>query len=155
SWVNSAAMNAADVNARTPDPPGGAFERDATGGMTGRAMETAVAPFRAKITDRATPAERQAGVKTMTKLIAASGITSVHDPQGSPEDLAAYQDAMYAGELSVRVYCFLNAASIPRMLSAGVHTGLGDDWVRVGAMKLVCDGSISERTAFLADPYVG
>ena len=41
------------------------------------------------------------------------------------------------------------------MLAAGVRTGLGDEWVRVGAMKMTCDGSISERTARLAEPYVG
>jgi predicted amidohydrolase YtcJ len=41
------------------------------------------------------------------------------------------------------------------MIAAGVRTGLGNEWVRVGAMKLVCDGSISERTARLSQPYVG
>ena len=41
------------------------------------------------------------------------------------------------------------------MLAAGVRTGLGDEWVRVGAMKQTCDGSISERTARLSETYVG
>ena len=41
------------------------------------------------------------------------------------------------------------------MIAAGVRTGLGDEWIRVGAMKLVCDGSISERTARLSQPYIG
>jgi hypothetical protein len=41
------------------------------------------------------------------------------------------------------------------MIAAGVRTGLGDDWVRVGGMKATCDGSISERTARLSQPYVG
>src|SRR5438309_6751610 len=41
------------------------------------------------------------------------------------------------------------------MIDAGVRTGLGDEWVRVGAMKMVCDGSISERTARLAHAYEG
>jgi predicted amidohydrolase YtcJ len=40
-------------------------------------------------------------------------------------------------------------------MEAGVRTGFGDEWVRVGAMKLVCDGSISERTARLSVPYEG
>ena len=42
-----------------------------------------------------------------------------------------------------------------KLIEAGVRTGLGDEWVRVGFMKGVCDGSISERTARLRDPYVG
>jgi predicted amidohydrolase YtcJ len=39
--------------------------------------------------------------------------------------------------------------------AAGVRTGLGDEWVRVGAVKMVADGSISERTARMREPYVG
>jgi predicted amidohydrolase YtcJ len=49
----------------------------------------------------------------------------------------------------------INFKHIGEMISAGVRTGLGNEWVRVGAMKLVCDGSISERTARLSQPYVG
>jgi predicted amidohydrolase YtcJ len=41
------------------------------------------------------------------------------------------------------------------MLPSGIHTGLGNEWVRVGAMKMVCDGSISERDARVSQPYIG
>jgi predicted amidohydrolase YtcJ len=41
------------------------------------------------------------------------------------------------------------------MIAAGVRTGMGDEWVRIGAVKLMCDGSISERTARLSEPYAG
>jgi predicted amidohydrolase YtcJ len=41
------------------------------------------------------------------------------------------------------------------MIAAGVRTGLGDEWVRLGAVKLVADGSISERTARMREPYIG
>ena len=88
-------------------------------------------------------------------MMARAGITSVHDAYGRPEDLRAYQDAHEAGELSTRVYCLIGYAALDRMIAAGVRTGLGDEWVRVGAMKLICDGSISERTARLSQPYVG
>src|SRR5207249_7489603 len=74
---------------------------------------------------------------------------------GSPEDLNAYQRAREAGELSVRVYCLIGYMHIDRMIAAGVQTGLGDEWVRVGAMKMTHDGSISERTARMSQPYVG
>jgi predicted amidohydrolase YtcJ len=46
-------------------------------------------------------------------------------------------------------------AHLDRMIASGVRTALGDEWVRVGAMKATCDGSISERTARLSQPYVG
>jgi predicted amidohydrolase YtcJ len=155
SYVNSRAMQIADVNEKTPDPEGGKFERGGDGKLTGRIEERATAAFRSKIRENATRADRREGVKLITKMIVKSGITSVNDPQGSPEDLMAYQDAYEAGELSVRVYAFQSQNYIARMLAAGVRTGLGNDWVRVGAMKMVADGSISERTAWVSEPYVG
>ena len=155
SWVNSKALNVADVNEKTPDPPGGKFERGADGKLTGRAMEKATEPFRKRIPDRATRSERCEGVKLITKMIVKSGITSVSDPAGSPEDLIAYQDAYESGGLSIRVYNFITQPNIKRMLASGARTGLGNDWVRIGAMKLVADGSISERDAYVSEPYVG
>ena len=40
-------------------------------------------------------------------------------------------------------------------MAAGIHTGFGDEWVRIGAVKQYADGSISERTAWLSQPYIG
>ena len=88
-------------------------------------------------------------------MMTRTGITSVHDAYGTPEDLRPYQDARQAGSLSVRVYCLIGSAAIDRMIAAGVRTGLGDEWVRVGTMKMTCDGSISERRARLSQPYIG
>ncbi|HVO96667.1 MAG TPA: amidohydrolase [Bryobacteraceae bacterium] len=155
NYVNSKAMEIADVNESTPDPPGGRFQRGPNGKLTGRIEEQASNRFRAKIPTAATRADRRDGVKLISKMLVKSGITSVDDPQGSTDDLMAYQDAYDAGELSVRVYQFLSSNFVPRMLAAGVKTGLGNEWVRVGAMKMVADGSISERTAWVSEPYVG
>jgi predicted amidohydrolase YtcJ len=155
AYVNSRAFDLADVNEKTPDPQGGKFQRGPDGKLTGRLEENAQGPFRSKIPDSATPAERREGVKLITKMIARAGITSVNDPAGSPEDFAAYQDAYQAGDLSVRVYSFISQPFIGRMLASGARSGLGNEWVRLGAMKMVCDGSISERTARMSQPYTG
>jgi hypothetical protein len=154
-YVNSIALDKADVNEKTPDPAGGRFDRDASGKLTGCAHELATAPFNRKIVTNYTRSDRREGVKIIAKMMARTGITSVHDTGGTPEDLRAYQDARESGDLKVRVYCFIMNRSIAKMIAAGVRTGLGDEWVRVGAMKLVADGSISERTARLSQPYIG
>ena len=154
-YVNSLALEKADINDKTPDPAGGRFDRDAAGKLTGCVRERAKAPIDRKIVTKYTRADRQEGVKIIAKMMARTGITSVHDTGGTPDDLRAYQDAREAGDLKVRVYCFIGNSGIARMIAAGVRTGLGDEWVRVGAMKLVCDGSISERTARLSQPYIG
>ncbi len=154
-YVNSLALEKADINDKTPDPAGGRFDRDAEGKLTGCVRELAKAPVDRKIVTKYTRADRREGVKIIAKMMARTGITSVHDTGGTPDDLRAYQDAREAGDLKVRVYCFIGHAGIGKMIAAGVRTGLGDEWVRVGAMKLVCDGSISERTARLSQPYIG
>ncbi|MEE9231778.1 MAG: amidohydrolase [Acidobacteriota bacterium] len=156
SYVNSQAFKAAGLGEDTSDPRGGKYERDPeTGKLHGRVLETALDSFEEIIPSQFSQADYQEGVKLISKMMAATGVTSVHDAGGSADDLLAYQDARTAGELSVRVYCLIRYADLDRMIDAGVRTGLGDEWVRVGAMKAICDGSISERTALLSKPYVG
>jgi len=155
-YCNSLAFEKAGITDKTPDPPGGKIDHDpATGRLSGRAAESARALFDKVIPNQLTRDDHREGVKLISKMLAKTGITSAHEAQGTPTDLLAYQDAHQAGELLYRAYCFINYRFIDSMIAAGVRTGLGDDWVRVGAMKLVCDGSISERTARLSEPYQG
>jgi predicted amidohydrolase YtcJ len=154
--VNSLAFKLAGVAEQTPDPPGGRFDHDAqTHQLNGRVSEKANAVFEKLIPSNYTRDDYRQAVKIISGMMTRAGVTSVHDAQGSPEDLRAYQDARDAGDLSLRVYCLINSTHFDRMLAAGVRTGLGDEWVRVGALKLTCDGSISERTARLSEPYIG
>jgi len=155
-YCNSLAFQKAGISDKTPDPPGGKIDRDpATGKLSGRAAESARELFNKVIPEKLTRDDHREGVKLISKMLAKTGITSATEAQGTPTDLLAYQDAHEAGELLYRAYCFINYRYIDSMISAGVRTGLGDEWVRVGAMKLVCDGSISERTARLSTPYEG
>ena len=155
AYVNSMAFTRAGVTESTPDPVGGRFERDADGRLSGRAAESAAAMIEEAAARPYTRADRQAGVAEISRRLAAAGITSVTDAGASPDDLRAYQDARDAGALHTRVYCHMRATYLDAMIAVGVRTGLGDEWVKVGAVKCVSDGSISERTARLAEPYIG
>ncbi len=156
SYSNSLAFRKAGIDEKTLDPPGGKIDRDpATGKLSGRVAESANAYFEKAIPHNFTRDDHREGVKLISKMLAKTGITSAHEAQGSPEDLRAYQDARDSGDLLFRAYCLINYRYIDAMIAAGNRTGLGDEWVRVGAMKLVCDGSISERTARLSTPYEG
>lgn len=156
AWVNSAALKFAQVDDKTPDPPGGRYDHDpATGKLTGHLREQAKVGFQLLIPSNFTRDDHREGVKLIAKMMTRTGITSVTDAFGSPEDLRGYQDARDAGDLLLRVYCHIGYQFIDRMLEAGIRTGLGDEWVRVGAQKMLCDGSISERTARLSQPYMG
>jgi predicted amidohydrolase YtcJ len=157
-YVNSLALAKAGITEETPDPQGGKFVHDpATGRLTGRLLERAADIYENTIPAFGTTTrdEDRAAVRLITQMFAQAGVTSSTDAAGSPDDLRAYQDAREAGELSARICCMISYSHIDKMIAAGVRTGLGDDWVRVGGMKQVCDGSISERTARLSEPYVG
>jgi len=156
AYVNSLAFKMAGVSETTPDPAGGRFDRDpSTSRLNGRISENARQVIEKLIPSTYSRDDYREAVKLISRLMSRAGITSVHDAQGSPEDLRAYQDAHAAGDLSLRVYCLIDYPHIDRMIEAGVRTGLGNEWVRVGAMKMTCDGSISERTARLSEAYVG
>jgi hypothetical protein len=156
AYVNSLAYERAGITESTADPVGGRFERDpATGKLNGRAAEAAAQVIGRADTHVYTRADIQAGVAEISRRLAAAGVTSATDAQGTPDDLRGYQDARDAGQLRTRIYCHLNESYLDRMINAGVRTGFGDEWVKVGAVKCLADGSISERTARLSEPYVG
>jgi predicted amidohydrolase YtcJ len=156
AYVNALAYKRAGVSEDIPDPPGGRFDRDPkTGKLNGRISERATEVF-----DKAIPAsysrdDYREAVKLISKMMSRAGITSAHDAWGVHDYLRGYQDAHDAGELSTRIYCLIHYKEVDRMLAAGIRTGFGNEWVRIGGMKMVADGSISERTAWLSQSYVG
>lgn len=155
-YVNCMAMKMAGVTETTPDPQGGMFDRDSsTKKLNGRVKESACDVFDKVIPSAYTRDDLREGVKLISKMMAKAGITSATDAKGSPEDLQAYEDAYEAGDLNIRIYCMIYYTHIDKMIAAGVRTGMGNDWVKIGGMKMTCDGSISERTARLSQPYIG
>lgn len=155
NYCNSLAFKVANVDASTPNPQGGEYEKDSEGKLTGCAKETASDMFDMLVKHDFSREERAEGVKLISQMMAKSGITSVTDAQGTPDDLQAYKDAHESGDLRLRVYCMLDYMYLDQMIAQGIKTGMGDDWVKVGGMKITCDGSISERTARLSQPYAG
>jgi predicted amidohydrolase YtcJ len=154
--VNSAAFKLAGVERTTPDPEGGKFGRDDKGELTGFVAEKALDVIQ-KVgrPPAATPRQRQAGVKLMSELMTAAGLTTVHDVLASKEDFVAYQDALAAGEMGFRVYILARPEFFQSLVAAGIRPGFGDDRLRIGGIKLFCDGSASERTMRMSKPYVG
>ena len=153
SVYNSRAFELAGVTAETPDPPGGKFYREG-GELTGLVAERANGAFSGLIPSTHTDDDRQAGVKLITELMAQAGLTSFHDAGTGASSLRAYKAAYDAGELSCRVYMMLRGP-YNSLRQAGVSTGFGDEWLRVGGVKYGADGSASERTMRMSTPYVG
>jgi predicted amidohydrolase YtcJ len=71
------------------------------------------------------------------------------------DDFIAYQDALAADEMRFRVYVMAVHDLYLHFRQAGLRTGFGDERLRIGGVKLFCDGSASERTMRMSQPYVG
>lgn len=102
-------------------------------------------------------------IRTACALLGSYGITSCQSDdycafQSLPwqEINAAFRELEDAGELTVRVYeqaNFTNLASLAEFVEAGNTTGTGSDTFRIGPLKLLGDGALGARTAYLTEPY--
>jgi len=154
-FVNTLAMKAVGYDRNTPSPPGGLIEKDAAGNLTGKVADDARLSFEKLSAQLATRTDWRDAAMLISKRAAARGITSVCDAMGDADILQGYRDAATAGPPQTRVYCCISYQKIQPFLDAGISTGFGDEAVRVGPVKLWVDGSISERTAWVSEPYVG
>jgi predicted amidohydrolase YtcJ len=155
SYFNSRAFEMAGVTRDAQDPAGGRFGRDPGGELNGEVAGGARSAFGGIGRERTvTPADHQAGVKLIFERMAATGLTSVHDAGAGAEALTAYFDAYRAGELSCRVHSLVRGP-YRHLAAAGIRSGFGDEWVRIGPVKFTSDGAIASRTAYLSEPYIG
>ncbi len=149
---NSMAFATAGVTVDTPDPFGGHFYRE-NGELTGKVAERARGAF--NVVSTSTRAERAAGVALICRQMNAQGLTSVHQASTGSAAFTAYQDAREAGDLTFRMHALASGGSFPSLNRGGIRTGFGDEWLRIGAVKYVADGSASERTMAMSTAYAG
>ncbi len=154
SVYNSWALEAAGITRDTPDPRGGHIVKDENGEPTGLMQERTGGLFNGVGVrpDPPTDELRRDGVAVITQQMSAAGLTSFHD--AGVGSVRPYDDAYRDGMLHCRVYMLLRGA-YSRMRDAGVRTGFGDEWLRVGPVKYGADGSASERTMRMSTPFVG
>ncbi len=155
-FYNSKAFAMAGVTKDTPNPMGGTYDKDADGNLNGRVTDLASAPFNnvgGRPTYTAAQQEKRArdGVGHMSKEFARYGLTSVHHEGG---DLPAMQDVRARGDLRHRISYETSGRTLEAMISAGLQSGFGDDWIKFGATaEHTVDGSFSERTMAMSTPY--
>jgi predicted amidohydrolase YtcJ len=158
SYYNSKALEMAGVTKQTPNPAGGTFDRDSLGDLNGRVTDRARGVF-SRVGQRQTLSvdEREKrsrdGLAFISKQFVRYGLTSVHHEGG---DLAALQEVRARGELLHRVSYEATGNVLESMITSGIATGFGDEWIRFGATsEHTVDGSFSERTMAMSGPYSG
>ena len=150
-WVNSKALEAANVTKATPDPAGGKIVRDANGAPTGVFIDNAI-----QLIDRVVPPDSadaiERRIRAAAKAAIAVGLTGVHDMGISDETAAVYRKLAAANELPLRVYAFLagDPGDLARVRTAP-EAPTGRFVMR--AVKYFADGALGSRGARLYEEY--
>lgn len=156
SIVNSYVLDSAGITKETPDPPGGAFDRDPDGTPNGVVRESArslIAKFIG--TEAAAPIphdEELKGYMNCFRQYSTRGITSVGIAGGSPTMFRTMQELRDQGN-PVRVGFMFLADYFDQLQAAGIQRGFGDDLLRITALKTFQGNSLSGRTAWLSEAY--
>jgi predicted amidohydrolase YtcJ len=152
--ANAAAMRAAGVTAKTPDPRGGRLERGASNAPTGVFVDNAQG-----LIDRVIPAPtREDTRKALAAAIAESnryGLVGIHDAGESRTTIDIMEDMAKAGEMPFRLYVMIgdDSAALVHYMDIGPRSGLYDNHLWVRAIKLYADGALGSRGAALLEPY--
>lgn len=153
--VNRRALREMGVDAGTPDPVGGYFERDASGEPTGKLVENAMAGL-GRFSSAAGPDVLDRRLRLVTDTLLSYGVTSAGEAKlSSPEVMAAYQRIQRdASRPRVRFHLMLDHWTMLEPIErTGLASRVGDHWLRANAVKFFLDGTEGQRTAKLSAPF--
>ncbi len=155
--ANTPALAAAKITRDTPDPAGGHIKHDRqTGEPTGELHERAQLIVK-KVAPEFNYLQLKDGIVFALNQCLERGVTTVHDIVRYAEPVRAYQELYKEGRMHARV------SILPRVIESmieskslielGFITGFGNEWLRVGGVKMSIDGGITGRNACFYDPY--
>ena len=107
TWLNSAGLKAAGIDESTPNPPGGAFEKDAAGKLTGRVTGPGGVAYVAAKVPLPDKAVWKQNARNVVAFLNSVGLTAWMDAGGrgmSDEHYVPYRELAEAGELTIRIY---------------------------------------------------
>ena len=146
-WLNSAALALAQGDL---DVEGGVVERDEDGEPTGVLREEAAWRFRERHPS-VSEDEWLEVTRSGVKLAHSRGVTAVHDKDGWVGALDIFQSLRDRGGLTLRVWQSLPYKKLPELEALGIRSRFGDEFLRVGYLKVFMDGTLGSQTAWMLD----
>lgn len=160
--VNSKALDMLGIDGSAPQVDGGHYDLDENGVPTGVFRDAAMSMIYTQL-----PIPSKDDVKRMilcgSKALNRVGVTSCQtDDLCAFEGLHwqdvidAYRELEAEGLMTVRVYEQSQLTTLPDLqdfINRGYCTGVGSDFFRIGPLKILGDGSLGARTAFLSGEY--
>jgi predicted amidohydrolase YtcJ len=165
---NSMALKVSGVTKDTPNPRNGVVVKDPKTGEPTGMLRSAYGVL------KGVPGEdpsvkhddKLAALKKLFRLYNEQGLTSVADRNAGRGELDLYRELHKAGELTVRMNVARSFGSggsreavvkrleaLPGPDKLGGPTGVGDEWVRIGPIKLFLDGGMLNGTAYMRQPW--
>jgi hypothetical protein len=161
--ANSLALEKADINAATADPPAGTIDRNENGTPTGVLKESSAM---AKVTHLIPPTsleQMRQGILYIQKVLVSEGMTAVKDPDIRQIQWDAYKGLLEEGQLKERICVLWHAGStvesahkaldeikaVPRLPGT-----LGNDHLLSCGAKIYMDGSGGARTGWVYDDWL-
>jgi predicted amidohydrolase YtcJ len=168
--VNSPALHRIGRAALAGAIDGGLVVTDPSGEPTGLLQERAQSLVQALVLPRSIEQLASAIGRAHERYVS-EGLTSVCDAGvaggwvgQSPVEVAAYQLARETGLAKVRTTVMISSDTVHNVgahrddaidsaLDGGIRTGLGDEWLRIGALKVFSDGSLIGRTCWMHEGF--
>lgn len=154
--ANSLALDAAGVDADTPDVPGGEIVRDERGRPSGILKDNAMHLVN-RVLPQPTQGQLDGYLDAAMRYVSGNGVTTVHDMDDGSFDswlsLATYRRAEANGQLITRIYSVTPLAEWEKLRDDIARNGRGSDWLRTGGVKGFMDGSLGSHTAAFLEPY--
>jgi len=150
-WANTEALKAASIDIDTPNPHDGEIQRDEHGYPTGILLEGAMRLV-ADAVPETKPEELADLIEHAQSKLWEMGITSVHD--FDQQACFSALQILHAGKkLRIRVLKSIPLDALPHVIELGLRSGFGDDWLRIGGVKVFMDGALGPHTAAMFQPY--
>ena len=147
AWLNSAALARAGGDL---DVGGGVVERDESGAPTGILREESAWQFLARV---AMPTEDEFvdATREGLRIAAGRGVVAIHDKDGWLGAPGVFQRIASRDGLTLRVWQSVPYERLPELAALGIHSGIGDDFLRIGYLKAFMDGTLGSQTAWMLD----
>jgi predicted amidohydrolase YtcJ len=151
-WLNSLALKELGINSFTPDPPGGVIERDELGQPTGILKEKAAELVKQRV-EASSPLLQRSVEEAMESLLR-KGLVGLHNCEDE-RALSLLQSLKSQGKLKMRILHHIPAENLEAAIKLGIKSGFGDEYLRIGGVKIFADGTLGSRTAAMLEPYLG
>ncbi|HXF05299.1 MAG TPA: amidohydrolase [Blastocatellia bacterium] len=154
SVANSLALKLAGITAETPDPPGGVIVRKPGTREPAGVLKDAAQDLVQRVIPPPSEADMRRAIEAALAEARRVGVTSLTDMDLTPTTLRIYQDLLSEGKLTARIDGRWPLRRWKELADLGLRRHFSNnDWITIGGLKGMLDGSLGSSTALFFEPY--